>query len=31
VVGTAALPLGNDVRVTLAAADVATRKVEFRL
>jgi hypothetical protein len=31
VVGTAALPLGNDVRVVLATADVATRKVEFRL
>ena len=31
VVGTAALPLGSDVRVTLGAADVATRKVEFRL
>jgi exoribonuclease R len=31
VVGTADLPLGNDVRVTLATADVATRKVEFRL
>lgn len=31
VVGASRLPLGNDVRVTLAAADVATRKVEFRL
>ncbi|HET9420073.1 MAG TPA: RNB domain-containing ribonuclease [Nocardioides sp.] len=31
VVGASGLPLGNDVRVTLAAADVATRKVEFRL
>ena len=30
VVGSSELPLGNDVRVTLAAADVATRKVEFR-
>ncbi|MET0525826.1 MAG: RNB domain-containing ribonuclease, partial [Nocardioides sp.] len=31
VVGSTRLPLGSDVRVTLAAADVATRKVEFRL
>ena len=31
VVGSAALPLGTDVHVTLASADVATRKVEFRL
>ncbi len=31
VVGSSELPLGNDVRVTLASADVATRKVEFRL
>ena len=30
VVGSSELPLGNDVRVTLASADVATRKVEFR-
>ena len=31
VVGSAALPLGSDVQVTLASADVAARKVEFRL
>jgi exoribonuclease R len=31
VVGASALPLGSDVQVTLASADVATRKVEFRL
>jgi exoribonuclease R len=31
VVGESDLPLGTDVRVTLAAADVAARKVEFRL
>jgi exoribonuclease R len=31
VVGSAKLPLGSDVQVTLASADVATRKVEFRL
>lgn len=31
VVGRARLPLGTEVRVTLAEADVATRKVEFRL
>ncbi len=31
VVGGAALPLGSDVQVTLASADVATRTVEFRL
>ena len=31
VTGTADLPLGNDVRATLASADVTTRKVEFRL
>ena len=31
VVGSSELPLGTDVRVTLASADVATRKVEFRL
>ena len=31
VVGSAELPLGNDVRVVLASADVATRTVEFRL
>ncbi len=31
VVGTAALPLGTDVTVRLASADVTARKVEFRL
>jgi exoribonuclease R len=31
VVGSADLPLGSDVRVTLATADLGTRKVEFRL
>jgi exoribonuclease R len=31
VVGESDLPLGSDVRVTLVAADVAARKVEFRL
>jgi len=31
VVGSEKLPLGADVRVTLATADVANRKVEFRL
>ena len=31
VVGSAALPLGEEVHVTLGSADVATRKVEFRL
>ncbi len=31
VVGSEALPLGSDVQVTLASADVGTRSVEFRL
>ncbi len=31
VVGSGSLPLGSDVQVTLTSADVATRKVEFRL
>jgi hypothetical protein len=31
VIGDSELPLGTDVTVRLATADVATRKVEFRL